>query len=45
MRQDSDDISEKNRISELVLTSKNSDKNLVYSNVKVIDDFDKLIKV
>ena len=45
MRQDSDDISEKSRMSELVsYLKKNSDKNLVYSNVKVIDDFDNLIK-
>ena len=46
MRQDSDDISEKNRMFELVdYLRKNSDKNLAYSNVKVIDEFDNLIKL
>lgn len=45
MRHDSDDISEENRISELVTyLDKNPDKNLVFSNVKVIDEFDNVIK-
>ena len=45
MRQDSDDISEKDRMPELVAyLKKNPDKNLVYSNVKIIDDFDNLTK-
>ena len=36
---------EKNRISELVAyLKKKPDKNLVYSNVKIIDDFDNLTK-
>ena len=46
MRHDSDDISEENRISELVAyLRKNPDKNLVYSNVKIINEFDNLIKL
>lgn len=45
MRQDSDDISEKDRISKLVAYLKKYPlKNLVYSNVKVIDEHDNLIK-
>lgn len=46
MRHDSDDISEENRIFELVAyLRKNPDKNLVFSNVKVIDEFDNVIKL
>ena len=46
MRHDSDDISEENRISELVAyLRQNPDKNLVYSNVKIINEFDNLIKL